>query len=857
MGKVTDYLINVIAKQVDASGLVVWYDPEVHYRSIAKDLTLPGTTVVHYTGSFFSLRHEIEPLIGNLEPPRLVIYVPVSQVQTHNALVEIEAAGVVMKPGQQPPNRNTRLSLIARNALKSRMTEEAIASIEKQVEAGKLSLTDLDRLAEGEGKGVLSLIFGTSNPQEVALAFLTRDHYDKEIVQKGAGAELATLLHEAFEVDLPEGETPGAYRMRLARHILTTDFVGGIQGEIPARLATVKVPTKSAAREACTTVARTWRLRRDLAKSYETQATRVEKELGISALNFKQEQIADVETFLDVERKLQDVVENALLAMPTDALVELATARLSSFWSEYLPEVQAQWALIVVTGQVLLEADRIEKGLKVSGTNVRSIFQAYTTDNHPWCLLDTYYRRMEHRYYDFSFQLHERLEQLIATARNRYMEVGSTLAETFLRAYQAQKFRIDGVLRQREIFETKVKPRLAEGKVAYVWVDALRYEMGYELAQSLATDADMHIEAALGTIPTITEIGMAALLPVAQAPVSVVSVGDGKLALEIEGTDIKDRKDRLNYLRTHAGAGVTVFDAKLEDLLPKAGKKVQEGINNANLVLITSQEIDTMGEEDNISLARQTMDEILRQLRKAFRILGQLGVRTIIFTADHGHLFADELSSDMKIDAPGGDTKDLHRRVWVGYGGASDPSYLRTRLADFGLGGNLEIAVPWNFACFKVQGGAEAYFHGGMSPQELIIPVVTLTPRKDAAGTTSEIAWNLVLGSQKISTRLCSVQIAGKATSLFELVPPKVRVEIRSGQQSISLPVSASYGFEEATGDVQLKRAEHESQMIEPNTVALVITEAMQKATVSIHLLDATSGVDLARVDKVEMTIAI
>ncbi len=127
---------------------------------------------------------------------------------------------------------------------------------------------------------------------------------------------------------------------------------------------------------------------------------------------------------------------------------------------------------------------------------------------------------------------------------------------------------MDAALRQVAIFEKKVKPSLTEGKVAYVWVDALRYEMGYELAQSLATDADVRIEAALGTIPTITEIGMAALLPVAQEPISVVAVGDGKLALEIGDVRMKDRKDRVNYLKAHAGAGVKVFEAKLEDLLP-------------------------------------------------------------------------------------------------------------------------------------------------------------------------------------------------------------------------------------------------------------------------------------------------
>ena len=858
MGIVTDYLVNLITRQVDESGLVIWYDPDAHYHTFARDLVLSNATVVRYARSFFALRHEVEPLLNNLEPPRLVVYVPLDQAETHHALIELEAAGVVMKPGDPSIKRNTRLSLIARYALKASMTEAAIASIEKQVETGKLTLADLDTLAdkgEGVSKGVVAIVFGTATPGDVALALLSSNRYEEELVRKEAGAELAALLRDAFEVEIPEGETPEASRTRLARHILCTDLVAAIQGTIPDRLATVKIASKPATREACVALARTWRYRRDLADSYASHANRVELELGLSGIDFTLEQIADVETFQGIERRLQDAVAAALLEKVTDSLVELGTTRKSSFWSEHLPDIQARWALIVLAGQVLLEASRIEQELKSEVTTARDMFQAYTAADHPWCLLDTCYRHMERHYYDASFDLPDRLERLLVRARHRYMEVGSMLAEAFLRAYQAEKFHIAGVLHQVEIFEQKVKPRLADGKVAYVWVDALRYEMARELAHTLAADSHVDVQAALGTVPTITEIGMASLLPIDREPVALVAAREGKLALEIGGIRLTDRKSRVQFLKTHAG--VQVFDAKLDDLLPKPAKKVRDGISSAELVLITSQEIDTMGEEENVSLARQTMDEILLQLRKAFRILGQLGVKTIVFSADHGHLFADELGNDMKIDAPGGDTKDLHRRVWVGNGGAANPSYLRARVADFGLDSSLEIAVPWNFACFKVQGGAEAYFHGGMSPQELIIPVVTLTPKKNVADTTSTIAWNIVLGSQKISTRLCSVQIIGKAVDLFEMVPPRVRVEIRSGQHCISLPVSASYGYEEATGDVQLKRAKSDPQAIEPNTIALVIAEPAPKATVSLHVLDATSGAELARLDKIEMAIAI
>ncbi|MEH1891216.1 MAG: PglZ domain-containing protein [Nostoc sp.] len=394
-------------------------------------------------------------------------------------------------------------------------------------------------------------------------------------------------------------------------------------------------------------------------------------------------------------------------------------------------------------------------------------------------------------------------------------------------------------------------------KSSYVWVDALRYEMAWELSQTLSEDYNLEIQAAIATVPTITEIGMAAFLPGAETSATVVTAGDSKLGLEINGTVVKDRPGRIKFLQDNTG--VNVFVTKLGDLLPKPKRKERESIQQAKLILVTSQEIDAIGEGDNVRLARRTMDEILNELKKAFRVLTELGVETIIFAADHGYLFGEELSNDMKIDSPGGDTADLHRRVWVGKGGRADTAFLRAKLSDFGLGRDLEIATPWNFACFKIKGRAEAYFHGGLSPQELIIPVVTLIPKQNiSVGITSEISWTMEPGSQKISTRFFSVTIKGDATGIFELVPPKVRVEVRVKKDCISQPATASYGFEEATGDVQLQKTVDNPRAIESNTIALLITQDQPAKTVaSVHLLDAVSGAELARISKIEMAIAI
>jgi hypothetical protein len=188
------------------------------------------------------LREEIDHLINNGQPPRLVVYVPIERTETHSALIELDCAGVIMQPRQQPPACNTRLSVVARNALKSILAEDQVAEIERQVEAGKLSLADLNSMAKQGidiSTGVLKLIFRTANPPEVALAFLHDDRHDEEIGAKEAGHELRQLLQISFDIELPAAEAPSNWRVRLGRHILLTDLFAFLRKHVPSSLSSV------------------------------------------------------------------------------------------------------------------------------------------------------------------------------------------------------------------------------------------------------------------------------------------------------------------------------------------------------------------------------------------------------------------------------------------------------------------------------------------------------------------------------------------------------------------------------------------------------------------------------------------
>jgi hypothetical protein len=437
-GPVTKHLLELIAKQVEERGLVVWYDPEQAYAEAATALSLPKTTIVRYDGSFFQLRREIDMLMNDQQPPRLVTYVPTDRTQTSDALVELEAAGVVMQPGQQPPNRNTRLAIVARQVLRPILGDETAAEVEKQVESGKLSLADLNSLAS-KGKeistGVLTLIFGNANPQDVALAFLSTDHYDAEVEKKSAHSELLGLLQKAYDIEFPARITLPEARDQLVRHVLLTELVIGLGDSVPASLASVKLATLPNSIELCTALARNWRLRRDARDSYVAAAGKVENNYSLSSLAFKPECLRELETFLALERALSHYVEQALLEAPTKDLLKLADSRLSRFWADVIPAIQARWALITTAAEVLLEAERVTKALKKPLASVATFIEAYTENDSPWCLLDTHHRHLESRWYNFeplAGEDNSSLEKLVVKAEQRYTEVGSQLAKHFV-----------------------------------------------------------------------------------------------------------------------------------------------------------------------------------------------------------------------------------------------------------------------------------------------------------------------------------------------------------------------------------------------------------------------------------------
>lgn len=687
MGKVTDELVALITKQSQDHGLVVWYDPEQAYGDVVDRLSLPETAMLRYQASFFELRHRLDPFLefvddtgrfrANLEtPPRVLVYIPLHRARAQHALIEAEAAGVVMEPGGSPWQRNTRLKVVAERVFK-RLAPDRANAIAAEVEAGRRTLAELDWLADQTGElGALKLIFGTTAVADVILAFLSTEAHDHALLSKQALPELASLYTSELGLSVNPNQPIGQVRHQICRSLLLAELtlkIKAVDGDT-STLAALAIPEMAGQCQQILVLCQQWRHRLDLREAYAIWANTIQTEAQVLGLGLHAVALTDVETFASIELLLLDWVEAQLLAGAVTAALHVATRRKTTFWSLYVGEYQLRWTLLELASQLLLAADRIAVEHKTVRQDARAMINAYTSGiagtgsdpDPPWCILDRYYRHLEHRYamLDLSSEAQNaQLEMLMTHVRRRYAEIVSECAESLPEALALADFEVAGITPQDEIFSRQVRGRLAEGKTAYVLVDALRYEMGQELVEGLGDEFDIALVPAIAQLPTITEVGMVALMPEADRGMELVDVGAGKVGIRVSNTLLKDRASRVKHFQSRVEGQPLIL--KLNDLMKPTKKRLQEMLA-ATIVLVTSQEIDRRGEEtEDEEEARRFMDDVLEKLRRGLRRLASLGVRHIIVTADHGYLFVEAPDDAMKIDPPGGQTVDLHPRVWV------------------------------------------------------------------------------------------------------------------------------------------------------------------------------------------------
>lgn len=327
----------------------------------------------------------------------------------------------------------------------------------------------------------------------------------------------------------------------------------------------------------------------------------------------------------------------------------------------------------------------------------------------------------------------------------------------------------------------------AQGRRALVIIDALRYDCAVAIEKELSGSSAV-VSPMLAKLPTITPVGMTALMPIGAASVSIDTKGNA-VHLMVAGRDMSARENRLAFM-TESGA-----DCREIGSIESASKAPSD--LGDMLVVFGHDDVDHVGHGDAQGLVRHLRIEIERVAR-LIRKLHRWDYPVVHVVTDHGFIVVDEdkLPPEVKCD------KDwcLVRKERFAIVAASADVPLTTFEAPWDS--SLRIAVPPGTAFFKSE---KSFSHGGATLQELVIPhLVSRTKQRQ-----KRIEIEIVVAARVLSRPAVRVTIRPKADGQLDLFSAETRTlsidVVREAGQSVvaggakTLPIIPNAGEQALT----------------------------------------------------------
>ena len=263
-----------------------------------------------------------------------------------------------------------------------------------------------------------------------------------------------------------------------------------------------------------------------------------------------------------------------------------------------------------------LQVESIKPYLGKCGLGSESWVKGYTAEDG-WYRADMTHRSLET--WVAGMDSEPEADKALGIVRREYEELLAGMAEGFSKALREDHWSVPSVLHQTQVYSEAVQP--GGSRTAFFLVDAMRFEMGVELSRLLAGAQELTVKPAIAALPTITSVGMAALLPGASGSFSVIAHKD-ELGSKIEGTAVASSTDRMKFCKSKVPDMVEITMGKL---LETSAARLTKALGDASLVVVRSQEIDKLGEGGDDWMARQVMDTVVPNIARSVRKLAGCG----------------------------------------------------------------------------------------------------------------------------------------------------------------------------------------------------------------------------------------
>jgi hypothetical protein len=731
--------------------IVVWYDAYGDFKSFAAAFNAPNCEVLSAETSVLKTRRradEVYRLMNESENPSerdrcLLIYIPRRRGVTEDEKMRDPFEVYAMAGAPFGDTEDQKIESLARQAMPQKADE-----ITRLFREGKPNIALLDGLEKTQRWPLLHDVFRTETPADITALALCDAVKAKEVDDKPGCIEELLRLFESEIGFKPASESRKwkTLRPKAAEYILFSEFVFDLPVEAPDALSAVPragVDAKPMVYAACD------RMRTDsgLRETYIELAQKIEGELRLPDLMPKDFDPGERDTFPFEERRLLGRAVAAVVAGDLDAARTVIENRKHSIW-RHDPQRSPAWTALERAAALTVSAGLVSLGLRDKKV-LTGLMKAFTEGR--WSDLDRAARLFETTLTACTDE--DIISPVVDLCRRRYREAAVNLQDAFLAAVQVEGWPPDGAPRQTRIFDDHIAPLLERReRTAFFMVDSLRYEMGRDLGQALAGTGEVEISYAAGVVPTVTGCGMAALMPGADGMLRLVGK-DGGLVPALGTRLLKTSADRMKLLAETYGD--RFFETTLDELLGSP-KKIAANLKNAELFVVRTQDPDAVAENLGAWRARRYLSDVIGDIAAAVRWVVSQGFSRVVISADHGHMMLPEIPAGDVVQTPPGGWLENKRRCRLGSGLSGAAGTVTLKAGHVGIQGDVqEVCLPIGFRVFSE---GEGYFHGGLSLQEAVVPVVVFRAGREKPSAAGKPEIDIRYRSDKFTSRVIGLK---------------------------------------------------------------------------------------------------
>ena len=259
-------------------------------------------------------------------------------------------------------------------------------------------------------------------------------------------------------------------------------------------------------------------------------------------------------------------------------------------------------------------------------------------------------------------------------------------------------------------------------RVFVIISDAFRYECAKELNNKLTLYAKSDLSFMQGVVPSYTKLGMASLLP--HKNISRVNNSDDILVDNMSSNTTKDREKIL--INENEDSLAITYD----DLIDMTKAEWKKNFSGKKVVYIYHDVIDKMGEHNEKDIF-DACDNCIKELGKLIKDLHNTfsGI-TAFITSDHGFFYKrSKIQSYEKTNRK--ENNILHKTRYSYSNEKMNEEGILSISLDYIFGDNSGyVNVPKGNMIFARQGSGVNYLHGGVLPEEIIVPVISFKSNK-------------------------------------------------------------------------------------------------------------------------------